>query len=217
MPLHPNVRRCTHTKLNGKQCGSPALTGAPYCHFHADVSQRRRTMKVPNLESTADVQQAIVETIRAIIEGRIDRMRGNSVLYGLHLAQRTFAFNKMVDLHREDVNPIDRSVVQKILDEVQHIQEFEQEQELEQEAEHAAQAAAQKESEEEAARIARESIVDENGRLRTYDERFPPKPQPKHWTDDIPRDENGYLKPTRKQEKEMDRMAIEGYSPKKSG
>src|SRR6185503_11223031 len=148
-------------------CGSPALTGAPYCHFHADVSQRRRTMKVPSLESTADVQQAIVETIRAILEGRIDRMRGNSVLYGLHLAQRTFAFNKMVDLHREDVNPADRSIVQKVLDEVQPIQEFEQEQEAEEEAERAAQAAAQKEAEEKAARIARESIVDENGRLRT--------------------------------------------------
>jgi hypothetical protein len=220
MPLHPNVRRCLHTKLNGNQCGSPALTGAPYCHFHADVSQRRRTMKVPNLESTADVQQAITETIRALLEGRIDRPRANSVLYGLHLAQRTFAFNKLIDLKRdEDVNAAERSVVQKLLDEVQPIAEFEQQME----ADEASAAQAAQEAAEEAQHAAADSAraADEArraaGRELLAQRRAEASSRPHHFTDDIPRDEEGYLKPTRKQEAEIDRMVMELSNPKKTG
>src|SRR6185312_11248732 len=140
-------------------------------------------MKVPSLESTKDVQQAITETIRALLEGRIDRHRAKTVLFGLHLAQKAFGFNKMVTLKRdeEDGTPEERSVIQKILDEVQPVEEFERQQELEE-------AEAAKEAEAEAARLARESLVDSEGRLRTYNERFPAKPQPHDPTDDFPRD-----------------------------
>jgi hypothetical protein len=36
MPLYPeSVARCRHIKVNGTQCGSPALRAEKYCYFHA--------------------------------------------------------------------------------------------------------------------------------------------------------------------------------------
>ena len=36
MALYPKrVARCEHVKVNGTQCGSPALRDQPYCYFHA--------------------------------------------------------------------------------------------------------------------------------------------------------------------------------------
>jgi len=34
MPLHQNVRRCTHIQITGHRCGSPALKGEFFCYFH---------------------------------------------------------------------------------------------------------------------------------------------------------------------------------------
>lgn len=198
MPIRPNIRRCNATKFNGKQCGSPALTGAPYCHFHADASQRRRAMKVPNLESTTDVQQAITETIRALIEGRIDRQRANSIFFGLRLAQKSFGFNRVIRLKRneEEGAAADHSVVQRLLDEVQSVQESEQQMEAEEAAQQAA------EDREAIAEMERTPVP-------------PQRPRPHHFTDDIPRDEQGYLKPTRKQEAEIERLVMAGNHPNK--
>jgi hypothetical protein len=34
MPIHPNVKVCTHIKVTGVRCGSPALRGEQFCYFH---------------------------------------------------------------------------------------------------------------------------------------------------------------------------------------
>ena len=34
MPLNQNIRVCTHIKVNGVPCGSPALHGEIFCYFH---------------------------------------------------------------------------------------------------------------------------------------------------------------------------------------
>src|SRR5579863_7478587 len=34
MPVHPNVRTCTHIKVSGVRCGSPALRREQFCYFH---------------------------------------------------------------------------------------------------------------------------------------------------------------------------------------
>src|SRR5438477_8983776 len=34
MPIHPNVKVCTHIKVTGVRCGSPALRGELFCYFH---------------------------------------------------------------------------------------------------------------------------------------------------------------------------------------
>src|SRR5580658_6251886 len=37
LPAHPNVRRCTHIKVNGQRCGSPSLRREFFCYFHTLV------------------------------------------------------------------------------------------------------------------------------------------------------------------------------------
>src|ERR1700726_2056257 len=34
MSLNKNTRTCTHVKVNGVPCGSPALRGEAFCYFH---------------------------------------------------------------------------------------------------------------------------------------------------------------------------------------
>jgi hypothetical protein len=44
MPLHPNVKVCTHLKVTGVRCGSPALRGEQFCYFHERMT---RGVQVP--------------------------------------------------------------------------------------------------------------------------------------------------------------------------
>src|SRR5947199_3405804 len=37
MPVHPSVKVCTHIKVTGIRCGSPALRGEQFCYFHQRV------------------------------------------------------------------------------------------------------------------------------------------------------------------------------------
>lgn len=123
MPIHESIRRCIHIKVNGDQCGSPAVTNAPYCYFHAEVKQKRREFKLPPIENSADVKRAITEVIRAIIEGTLDRSRASQILYGLQLTLNCLSVNRMVTLKQEN----DTSVVQALLEQVQPVLEYEKE------------------------------------------------------------------------------------------
>src|SRR5579864_8176053 len=38
LPTRPNVRNCTHIKVTGQQCGSPALRGEFFCEFGPPLS-----------------------------------------------------------------------------------------------------------------------------------------------------------------------------------
>ena len=135
MPIHPNTRRCTHIKLNQKQCGAPALTGETYCRFHGDLTHRRREVPVPVLQTAADIQLAITDTIRALIEGRIDRLRAGTILFGLQLAQNGLRIVPGAQIRftgdLEGINPAERSVVMPALDDRQAQDEYEAEQERE--------------------------------------------------------------------------------------
>ena len=44
MPIHPNVKVCTHLKVTGVRCGSPALRGEQFCYFHERMT---RGVQVP--------------------------------------------------------------------------------------------------------------------------------------------------------------------------
>jgi hypothetical protein len=66
MAYLPNVPRCQHLKVNGTQCGSPALRRNRFCFFHkSDQEQRiklnasrrgRATFTLPVLEDADSVQ-----------------------------------------------------------------------------------------------------------------------------------------------------------------
>ena len=43
MSIHPNVKSCTHIKVTGVRCGSPALRGEQFCYFHQRMVRGVRT------------------------------------------------------------------------------------------------------------------------------------------------------------------------------
>jgi hypothetical protein len=43
MPTYPNVKVCTHIKVTGVRCDSPALRGEQFCYFHQRMIRGVRT------------------------------------------------------------------------------------------------------------------------------------------------------------------------------
>ncbi len=91
-----NVPRCQHIKMNGTQCGSPALRWRRQCFFHerirrerakiaADTSAQRR-FDLPLLEDANSVQVALMKTIQMLGSGRMDHKTAGLMLYALQTA-----------------------------------------------------------------------------------------------------------------------------------
>ena len=69
-----DVPRCQHVKVNGTQCGSPALRRRRRCYFHEEVRVERakskadqfsqRGFEMPVLEDANAVQVALMKDIR---------------------------------------------------------------------------------------------------------------------------------------------------------
>lgn len=124
MPSYPlNIRRCHHIKINGTQCGSPALRDENYCFFHMQWRQKSveinltvplesRCVTMPMLEDGNSVQMALVEVMRLLMTQQIADRTGALLLHAL----RTAAYN----LKRTSFEPglptrvvIDRECVQR--------------------------------------------------------------------------------------------------------
>jgi hypothetical protein len=124
MPSYPlNIRRCHHIKINGTQCGSPALRDENYCFFHLQWRQKSveinltvplesRRVTMPMLEDGNSVQMALVEVMRLLMTQQIADRTGALLLHAL----RTAAYN----LKRTSFEPglpthvvIDRECVQR--------------------------------------------------------------------------------------------------------
>jgi len=94
MPLHPNVRRCTHIQITGHRCGSPALKQEYFCYFHTRMIKGVQTRvdsqihPVALIENAEAIQAAIMHMIDAVLKGTIDIKRANVVLKALHIAVR---------------------------------------------------------------------------------------------------------------------------------
>ena len=92
------LRRCHHVKINGTQCGSPALRGKCYCYFHHNFRHLgtygapQRPLRdpfhgrFPVLEDANSVQAAVMQVIRLILARQIDRKEAGLLLYALQLA-----------------------------------------------------------------------------------------------------------------------------------
>src|SRR5271167_2930918 len=92
------MRHCEYIKPNGRFCGSPALRGRDYCHWHLTfVACRLRMEKqaatcaptppeLPPLEDANSIQLAIMTVMDAILHDRIGPRKGNQMLYALQLA-----------------------------------------------------------------------------------------------------------------------------------
>jgi hypothetical protein len=89
----PNVKTCTHIKVTGVRCGSPALRGEQFCYFH---QRMLRTVTVPKsrlhpvamLENEEAIQASIMEVVNALIRGTIELRRGELILRALNAAVR---------------------------------------------------------------------------------------------------------------------------------
>jgi hypothetical protein len=92
MPLNQNIRVCTHIKVNGVPCGSPALRGEVFCYFHQRMIRGVRTPAKSRLhpialiENEEGIQASLMEIINALVRNTIDFRRAQLILRALHIA-----------------------------------------------------------------------------------------------------------------------------------
>ena len=92
-----DIRRCQHVKVNGAQCGSPALRGETFCFHHRESRPQRvevygpvgrpgATILVPVLEDASSIQMVVRQVAILVLEGKIDNKRAGLALYALQIA-----------------------------------------------------------------------------------------------------------------------------------
>jgi hypothetical protein len=92
MSLNKNIRVCTHIKVNGVQCGSPALRGEVFCYFHQRMIRgvatppKSRLHPIALIEDEEGIQASLMEVINALIRNHIDFRRAQLILRALHIA-----------------------------------------------------------------------------------------------------------------------------------
>jgi hypothetical protein len=94
-------KRCEHIKINGTQCGSPALRRNRFCYFHkrhheqrialnadrAKAARRRNAaIDLPVLEDANSIQVSLMQIMRLLIAGQIDTKIAGLLLYALQTA-----------------------------------------------------------------------------------------------------------------------------------
>ena len=96
------IRRCQHIKVNGTQCGSPAVREHNYCYFH--VRWHRKGMQVnaylkeeqiltlPTLEDANSIQVGLAEVMRQLAAQMIDHRTAALMLYALQIASANVKF-----------------------------------------------------------------------------------------------------------------------------
>src|SRR5580704_3341611 len=102
--LYPHsIPRCQHIKVNGTQCGSPALRSNRLCYFHktwqgarialgANRARRNRAVfDLPLLEDANSIQLALMQVMRLILSGQIDGKTAGLLLYALQTASSNLA------------------------------------------------------------------------------------------------------------------------------
>ena len=116
MSSYPNsIPRCEHIKINGTQCGSPALRRNHFCFFHkrwhetrivlnANRARRARaTLDLPVLEDANSVQVSLMQVMRLVLSGQVDPKTAGLLLYALQTASS--------NLSRINFEPVETRVV----------------------------------------------------------------------------------------------------------
>ncbi|MHB8215650.1 MAG: hypothetical protein ACYDDS_06175 [Candidatus Sulfotelmatobacter sp.] len=92
MAVHPHSRICTHIKVNGTRCGSPALRQEIFCYFHQRMIRTVRTPPksrlhpIALLENRESIQASLMEIVNALVRNHIDVNRARLILRALHIA-----------------------------------------------------------------------------------------------------------------------------------
>jgi hypothetical protein len=89
--------RCRHIKVNGTQCGSPALRNKNFCFYH----QQNRPMSVPCyyeqeyplgeidlplFEDAHSIQAVLRQVVQMVMQKRLERKNASLLLYALQIA-----------------------------------------------------------------------------------------------------------------------------------
>ena len=94
MATKQRTRICTHIKVNGLPCGSPALRGEVFCYFHQRMIRgvptppNSRIHPIAILEDEASIQASLMEIINALVRNHIDVGRARLILRALYIAAR---------------------------------------------------------------------------------------------------------------------------------
>jgi hypothetical protein len=94
MSLNKNTRTCTHIKVNGVPCGSPALRGEVFCYFHQRMIRgvatppKSRLHPIAQIEDEESIQASLMEVINALVRNTIDLPRAQLILRALNIATR---------------------------------------------------------------------------------------------------------------------------------
>jgi hypothetical protein len=89
-----NSKTCTHIKVTGVRCGSPALLGEQFCYFHQNAHRgvRRpphsRLHPIALIESEESIQASLMEVINGLIRNTLDVKRAELIIRALGIAVR---------------------------------------------------------------------------------------------------------------------------------
>jgi hypothetical protein len=113
MSYHPSIHRCEHIKVNGTQCGSPAIRKNSFCYFHGRWREQHITfattaktvpaIDLPVLEDANSIQVAIMQVLNLLLTGHIEHKTAALLLYGLQTAS--------ANLRHTRFNPFPKDVV----------------------------------------------------------------------------------------------------------
>jgi hypothetical protein len=113
MPSYPD--RCQHLKINGTQCGSPALRRNRFCFFHKRfqderirlaADRKRRglpTFVLPVLEDANSVQMALMQVMRLLVSHDIDHKTASLLLYALQTASSNLRLTRFEALKHDTI------------------------------------------------------------------------------------------------------------------
>jgi hypothetical protein len=120
--------RCQHLKINGTQCGSPALRRNRFCFFHkrfqderiklsADRARRGvATFVLPVLEDANSIQIALMQVMRLLVSQQIEHKTASLLLYALQTASTNLRMTNFKPLTNDVILDV-RDVANTPLDE----------------------------------------------------------------------------------------------------
>jgi hypothetical protein len=88
---------CRHIKVNGTQCGSPALRNKIFCFYHhkdrplpvpcfSDIEYATGEINLPFFEDAHSIQAVIRQVVQMVLQKRIERKTASLLLYALQIA-----------------------------------------------------------------------------------------------------------------------------------
>jgi len=114
--------RCRHIKVNGTQCGSPAVRSKSFCYYHqqhrpilaecySDGEYSTGEILLPVFEDAHSVQTVLRKVVQMVLQKRIERKTASLLLYALQIASSNL---KRMELEKPQPEQVVIDVVQPL-------------------------------------------------------------------------------------------------------